>query len=362
MAAKYVAYVGSGTNINGNNGLTVFDVDVKNGTMKKIGEVAANNASYLKISNDGKFLYVLVDEGVSAFRILDDGTLDYINTASIKGMRGCYLDISRDGRYMFVAGMYDGKATVMKINPNGGAGKVTENYFNKGMGSMAETDAAPHVTCVKPTPDGKYVCVVDAGMNQIKVMQFDEKKGSLHMIDMVHCEQKSGPRKVLFDKDGKYMYAIFGKSSFVKVYSYNGEGAAPVFEELQKESTAREESSNNTALSMRLSHDGKYLLCSNGGDNSVAVFERNPENGLLSKLCVLPISGAYPADIGMIPESDYIYSVNFEEETITFFKLNAHRIIEDKDGNEVEKNYFSMYTPPIKVPQPNCLRIVKTGE
>ena len=363
MAERYLAYIGSDTNMNGNQGITIMDVDVKTGIMKKHGGEYVNNASYLKISDDKKYLYALVDEGVSAFKILDDGNLEYLNTASIRGMRGCYLDIDKSGRYMFVAGMYDGKATVLRINDDKSVGEVTDNYFNKGLGSGAETNDSPHITCVKPTPDGKYVCVVDSGMNQIKVMEFDYDSGKMHMLEMIHCEQNSGPRMVVFDKSGKYMYVIFGRTSYIKVYSYNNTGAGPLFDELQKVSTERIEGNvNNMALAMNLSPDEKYLLCSNGGDNTVGVFERDKDTGLLSRLCVLPISGAYPVDTGMIPDTEYIYSVNNEEETITFFKLKTHKFIEDREGNEVEKNYFSMYTTPIKIHQPNCMKILKLDD
>lgn len=363
MAEKYVAYVASNTNMNVNCGLGIYDVDIKVGTMKKREEVTANNASYLKISKDKKYLYVLVDEGISSYKILADGSLEYMNTASIRGMRGCYIDISPDNKYIFVAGMYDGKATVLRLNEDGSVGEITENYFNKGMGSVAETSATPHITCVKPAPDGKYVCIVDAGMNQIKIMQFDEYSGRMHMQEMVHCEQNSGPRMVLFDKTGRFMYVIFGKLSFIKVYSYDGSGAVPVFEELQKESTARiKNSTNNTALAMRFSPDEKYLLCSNGGDNTVGVFERDVDTGLLKRLCVLPISGAYPMDMGMIEDSNYMFSVNNEENTVTFFELNLHNKIEDRNGREVEKNYFAMCSIPVKVPQPNCMRVIKIEE
>lgn len=363
MTGKYVAYVASNTNMNGNRGLGIYDVDDTAGTMKIREEAAANNASYLKISADKKYLYVLVDEGISSYKILSDGGLEYMNTASIRGMRGCYIDISPDNKYIFVAGMYDGKATVLRLNEDRSVGEITENYFNKGMGSVAETNETPHITCVKPTPDGRYVCVVDAGMNQIKIMEFDSDSGRMHMQEMVHCEQNSGPRMVLFDKTGRFMYVIFGKLSFIKVYAYNGSGAAPVFEELQKESTARiKDSINNTALAMRFSPDEKYLLCSNGGDNTIGVFERDSETGLLKRLCVLPISGAYPMDMGMIPDSNYMFSVNNEEGTVTFFEINLHKKIEDRNGREIERNYFAMCSVPVRIPQPNCMRVLKIKE
>lgn len=52
---------------------------------------------------------------------------------------------------------------------------------------------------------------------------------------------------------------------------------------------------------MTMSPDGKYLFTSTAGDNSVAMFSINPEDGKLTKEFALPISGEYPKDIALFP-------------------------------------------------------------
>jgi 6-phosphogluconolactonase len=77
--AGYVAYVGSYTN-NKKKGIQFYDVDVDECVFTYKGEVDVHNPSYLIASHDKKFLYSIVDEGVSAFRIEEDGNLSFINT------------------------------------------------------------------------------------------------------------------------------------------------------------------------------------------------------------------------------------------------------------------------------------------
>ena len=54
--SKYVAYVGSYTHGKA-KGITICDVDVENGVFIPRKEVEVGNPSYLRIANNGKFLY-----------------------------------------------------------------------------------------------------------------------------------------------------------------------------------------------------------------------------------------------------------------------------------------------------------------
>ena len=88
MAHKYVAYVGSYTFYGSSKGITIYDVDTEKNYFTKRKEIPVNNSSYLTVSYDHRYLYSIVDEGVSAFRILPDGDLELINTAGIRKQLG----------------------------------------------------------------------------------------------------------------------------------------------------------------------------------------------------------------------------------------------------------------------------------
>lgn len=91
MEGKYMAYVGSYSYTGKAKGITVYDVDVEKGTFIERCEVDVDNSSYVIASSDGKTLYSIADEGVVSFRILPNGALTRLNSANIKGMRGCHL-------------------------------------------------------------------------------------------------------------------------------------------------------------------------------------------------------------------------------------------------------------------------------
>ena len=78
---KYMAYVGSYSYNGKAKGITVYDVDVEKGTFKERCEVEVDNSSYVTASNDNRTLYSVADEGVVAFRILENGSLSRLNSA-----------------------------------------------------------------------------------------------------------------------------------------------------------------------------------------------------------------------------------------------------------------------------------------
>ena len=68
-----------------------------------------DNSSYLTVSHDGRMLYSIADEGVVAFRILENGALSRVNSANIKAMRGCHIATDAEDKFIFVSGYHDGK-------------------------------------------------------------------------------------------------------------------------------------------------------------------------------------------------------------------------------------------------------------
>ena len=348
---KYTAYGGSYTYIGNSRGITILDVDPEKGTMTRRGEIDANNASYVSASQDNTHLYSIVDEGILSFRINPDGSLEPLGTATIRGMRGCHISTNRDKSFVFVSGYHDGKVTILRMNEDGSVGSITDNFYDKGIGSIAERNFRPHISCSRLTPDEKFLCVADLGIDQIKVFRFNKELGTLKLADVVRCELESAPRFLRFSPDGRFMYVICELKNYITVYSYQEKNGLPCFEPLQTVSTlGRKHSNVNSASALRISPDGKLLLCSNAGDNSIGIFDRDEKTGLLSQRVVLPVSGEYPKDIGMFPGGKYLYSVNHETGTMTFFTWVP------------EKNYFYMHTPPIKIDQPNCCALVELPE
>ncbi len=347
MTGKYMAYVGSYSYTGKAKGITVYDVDVEKGQFIYRCEVEVDNSSYLKASNSGKMLYSIADEGVVAFKILENGSLSRVNSINIKGMRGCHISISPDDQYIFISGYHDGKITVVKLNEDGSVGRITDGVIHKGLGSVAERNFRPHVNCSHLTPDGKFLMVADVGIDQIKIYRFDAHEGKISLVDAVRSERESGPRHFMFTKDGKFFYVVHELKNTVDVYSYEYGDKVPKIERVQTvPSTGDDPDLLTAACAIRFASGEDYLFCSNAGDNSVSMYERDTETGFLELKFCLPISGDYPKDIAILPDMRHLASINHGG-SISMFKV------------DYEKNLMVMNTRTIRVNEPNCCEIVE---
>lgn len=349
MAEKYMAYVGSYSYLGKAKGITVYDVDVAKGYFKKRCEVEVDNASYVAYSHDRKYLYSIADEGVVSFDILPNGTLNRIGSAKINGMRGCHLSVSPDNRYICVSGFHDGKLTVLEIKKDGSVGRIKYEVYNKGYGSVAERNFSPHVRCSRVTPDGKYLFSADSGIDQVKIFRFSpETDEELIQVDAIRCERGSSPRFFRFSPDGRFLYLIYEIKNVIEVYSYKDGERGPVMEKIQTVSTTLDnENPIVAACAIRTSEDGKHVFCSNAGENTVSIYERDEESGLLTMKSSLPISGEYPKDLAVFPDGKHIVSANHGSGTLTFFSV------------DYDKSLIVMNGLPVEVNQPNCVKLVR---
>ncbi|MBR6697329.1 MAG: lactonase family protein [Lachnospiraceae bacterium] len=344
---KYIAYAGTYT-LGKSTGIHNFDVDVAAGRIIPKCETPIDNPSYIAVSYNGQFLYSISDDGVHAYKITNNGDLEYINSSTIKGMRGCHISINKANTHLFVSGYHDGKITVMSINEDGSIGYMTDEVYHKGMGSIADRNFRPHISCSALTPDEEILCVCDLGIDQVKLYQFNAELGKIKLVDVIRTQLESAPRQILFSADGRFAYVVCELKNVINVYSYNKDSKTR-FELVQTIFTIRSErkKANTAAACITFSPDGEFLLCSNAGDNSVTIYKVNKETGMLLLRSSLPVSGDYPKDIVFFPDGKHFVSLNHEANTITTFTINYERALIVMNG------------PILKIDKPNNLVFVE---
>ena len=315
-----VAYTSTYTSGNQeNHGIKVYDVNMEKGILEPKADVVITNSSYATISRNRRFLYSITDFGVESFVIGADGMLTLLNRGGINGMRGCYLSTDLSDRFLFCGGYHDGKLTVLRLKDDGSVGEIVEEIYHKGWGSVAERNFRPHISCVKMTRDNHYLLEADLGMDHVNIYRLDHETGKLSMVDVLRSEQESAPRHLRFSADGKYLYVVHELKNYIDVYSYHEVKEMPVFEKIQKISTLNpDHAAASAASALNFSEDYRYLVSSNAGDNSVAVYEADPRDGMLRKVMILPIAGEYPKDAALFPDNRHLISLNQDSNNMTF--------------------------------------------
>ena len=123
------------------------------------------------------------------------------------------------------------------------------------------------------------------------------------------------------------------------------------FELVQKVPTYIDNDENAKAASaLKISPSGDYLYCSTAGEETVGIFRIDHETGMLTKICILPISGKYPKDLAVFPDEKTLVVLNHESNEIRFFHI------------DYEKGLMVLKGKPIHIETPNCILISKVGE
>ena len=150
---------------------------------------------------------------------------------------------------------------------------------------------------------------------------------------------------IKFSPDGKYAYLNFELNNTIQVFRYDGTGKNPVFELIQTETTlaSQKDQEHDATSGMCLSPDGRYVFCSTAGEDTVAMYKRDENTGLLEKQFVLPISGSYPKDLDVFPDGKHLAVVNHESNSITTFTI------------DYEKKLLVMKGKPMHVETPNSI-------
>lgn len=346
---RYVAYVGTYTHKN-SKGIHIYDIDPTTWRMKERTVVPINNPTDLVISADDRFLYSIADEGVRSFRILGDGGLEPLNSAWTGAMRGTDLEISHDGRFLFVGGYHDGSVTVLFVNDDGEVGEVADNVFHENSPKgFTRAASAPHVTCIKELPDNKGFAAVDAGLDHVKIYHINPATFKLELHAVLRAELDSAPIVIRFSADGRFAYLLSEASNDVTVYKLGlDKEQCNTFEKIQSIPSSSEKDSRLYAAStMELTQGGKHLLVGNNGINSMSVFSVDPKTGLLTKLFENPTGGSYLKGIGLMPDNRHVEVLMHDTNEIIPLYINY------------PENYFLMESKPIQVEQPNCITIHK---
>lgn len=350
MAEKYVAYAGTYTHET-TVGIHVYDIDLEKGRLVERSVAEINNPSYLTTSKDGRFLYSIADEGVASFNVSSEGDLIKTSQVPIGGMRGCFVEVDTQNRYLFVGGYHDGKVTMMKLNEDGTIEGIADGVFHRGV-AYTKTERRidhPMVSCVKLTRDEKYLLAVDHGLSQVKVYRINYEQGKLKLVHIIRCMLDSAPRTIRFSTDGRFCYILDEVANMIEVYSYEDGEFEPKFEKIQAVSVFDKAPSMLTeATCMCQSFDGEYVYVTIDGYNGLSIMKRDSETGLLTFEHLTKISGDFPKSLSMLPGDNHIAILNHDS--------NELRVFEVHHG---DRPHLVGRTAPISINQPNCIRVLK---
>ncbi|MCD8106146.1 MAG: lactonase family protein [Lachnospiraceae bacterium] len=221
-----------------------------------------------------------------------------------------------DGRYRPMNVFEPAVVMLIEVKEDGSLGEVLdvkdhnppEISFNaQGRGMSAHPHSATR------SPSGKLYAVCDKGTGRLYMYQIDYEKKQLVLLNSVITQdEREQPRFALYHPTKPFLFvnherSIDGKH-YVCSFRYTEEGG------LEKICTVNAFPEGHRAAApgvheqqtFQISSDGKYLYSIIHGDNCVAVFAIDQEDGQLTLIQNMPIEGDWPRASAISPNGRYL--------------------------------------------------------
>jgi 6-phosphogluconolactonase len=310
-------------------GLSVYDFNQRNGELKLISHSDVGpSPSFFCYSGKKKLFYTLNEVmdfngvfggGLTTLKYdAKDGSFEKKNELLIPYGGPCYISMSPDSGFLFIANYPNGSVAVVKLDDNGIPATITD--------SLVYYRVAPrpsHAHMILNNPSGSKIYVTDLGLDRIMIYNFDRNSGKLNWAgaDTVTVPTGSGPRHFTFNANGSKMYVINELGSKIMVFDVEENGGLKL---LQTLSTFRPDFiENNYCAEIAIGKNGKFLYGSNRGENSIVTFSIGTD-GLLTLAGHTSCGGDWPRSFVIDPSGKFLLVGNQKSDQVSVFKLNKN--------------------------------------
>ena len=332
IAATVYCIVGCNTGSPDKDSLKVLECDTETGAAKIVQSVnGCEGTTYFQLSKDGKTLYSVVAEKVDnkshgalvKFDVENHRIGKMTKLAELPCETPCHVALSPDESVMSVAVYWSGIYGVMALD----SCQLTSAALpNDAVGPRKDRQQKAFAHQTFYTPDGKLMGVCDLGCDRVNFYEYKKSGGLEKPVITLKADPGDGPRHAIFSNDGKFLFVVNELSSTVTSYAVAkgtpnlvgasfqdargrlGEPSLP-FTRIGKWSMLPEgctlKETETKAAAIKLTADGKILMASNRGHDSIAFFAVK-EDGTLVQKNVAKLTGKFPRDFELMPGEKFM--------------------------------------------------------
>jgi 6-phosphogluconolactonase (cycloisomerase 2 family) len=353
--------------------MTIFRLDPRDGSLIRLfaGESEITNPAFLRWHPTVNVLYGCTEDVKENGQIIAwevdtcSGKLTEICRADAQGTSTCYLTLDHAIKNMLVVNYWDATIGVIPIKPDGSfaAEKLTYVYDPKGSAGMKvsanchvnhsindanaqkERQLDPHSHAVVLDP--YYGCVAyvpDLGKDCIRELYYDKAEGTLSPIGLIPSGLQrngpEGPRYLEFHVDLPVAYCVNEFASEVAVFvvdrkqlrdistegTKTGSGSTLTYVQAVPTVPPDWKRTQNTCGRIAIHPSGRFVLCSNRGHDSVAVFRVELEAeipGMLSEVGIFHTRGMTPRHFKFDPSGQWLLAANQDSNQVATFNFNS---------------------------------------
>jgi 6-phosphogluconolactonase len=275
------------------------------------------NPTYLAASAAGDRLYAVCEIHAGERPTLETYAVDHdalalrhLASTPIGGGWPCHVSVNEAARHLVIANYESGNFVVMALDGNGCPTGKPDLIQRRGSGPRADRQQTAHGHCALPSPDGRYLFLVDLGTDAIARHPITDGRVSPAPDLTIKAAPGAGPRHIAFSPSGRSLLAVHELSSTVTLHSAE-----------DPERTLAEVSTlpagwtgDSTCAAIRVHPQGRFVYASNRGHDSVFAASLDEE----------PVAGGRtPRDIALTPDGAFLLAASQDDHGIAVFAVDA---------------------------------------
>ncbi len=334
----------------------------EDGKIKVIKELPVRNPSFVCISEKKKKIYAVNElkeyqkmpgGGLTEISYDTEGNMQIEGSWNVSGTDPCHVALSPNEEFLSVANFANGSVTVFSLNEDGSVNGKSQYIQHQGSSIHPVRQKGPHAHSSIFAPGENLMYVPDLGMDRVVAYRYENAKLRHDPQEDVVVPAGSGPRFGEFSRDGKHFYLINEIGSQVMHFQVQPkeQGNADVFHgrmmvKDQVSTLPEDYKGDNICSDLHLTPNGKYLIASNRGHDSLVCYEIGQNGGLTFRERISS-GGKTPRNFAIDPTGEYILVGNQDSDNITVFRMdeNGHmmQISQINTGSPVCIRFFNSY-------------------
>lgn len=282
-----------------------------------------DNPSFQTLDQEGKYLYSVHGDltKVSSYRVLEDHTLEHLNTIDIGGKNPVDVTVDRENRNVIVATLQGGTLYTIARREDGSLGEVIAEFTYEG---KEKGKVSTIHQCLWDKKKNYLFAAAQGRINgygQFRCLKYDHETGEFTETSRFLSRTWDEPRHAAVHPNNRWVYMCEEKGNKVLYFRFDEETGK--MEALQELTTVPETVTGySDASEVMVDPSGNWVLVSNRYTDSMAVYRIDPVTGYLKNTGFFPCLGKTPRFFCFAPNGK-CYVANEDSDTIIEFSFDA---------------------------------------
>ncbi len=312
-------------------GALTFVEQYKDGVGGVDGLLAAH---FIALSPDQKSVYVAGrgDDAVATFsRNETTGQLTFVQVIKAStanpGLSGAsFVEVSADGKNVYVAGRFDNAVVVFRRNET--TGLLT--YIETEKDGFSGVDGLNNVRWLALSPDGRHLYTASLNDNAISTFSRNELTGRLTFLQVLSdgvggVDGLDQAASVVVSRDGGQVYVAGSRDDAIAIFTRDAATGLLTFAQSLKNGVSGVTGLDGV-IALALSPDNRFLYADGFFDDTLVVFPRNETTGLLGTATIYKdsVAGLDGLDgahgIAISPDGSSVYVGGYLDNALVGFR------------------------------------------